>query len=263
MKKKDVFLLLNKIYGNSIDDIDKDIISDKILLYDKYISLSPISLLDVLDNFVKMNKISVLNKIDDNLFVLMKRLLGFSKNNKLDEYDGLYFLDYLKYMIVPYNLLDCDKEYDLPKFLGEFEIFITLILDHAKMLDLEMIKIYNEDLYKLIKFKKEKEMELINSNKIKFDFQNIVIMETTLDHMLTIFYLKLDIYHRNYDILSNGYDIIYGNIDKLIEYCKVNNLYMDILSNNYLVGRNVLDEYDLSKKILDGLNEENKKKVKK
>lgn len=262
MNKIDIFDLLNKIYEDKIDLQKKDNISNKIILYDKYISLSSITLLDVIEKYVLLDKIGVINKIDENLFILIKRILGFKNNDKLDDYEGLYFLDYLKYMIIPYNMLSCDKEYELPKFLGEFEIFMSLIMDHASLLDLEMIKFYNMDLFKLIIFRKEKENEIIKCFNYERNFQSEVILETTLSHMLTIFYLKMDLYHKEFNIISKGYDIICNNLDKLIDYCKEKNLYNDILLSNLSVNKNILQEYEFCRDILDELNERNKKKVK-
>ena len=260
MGKKEFFILLNKLYGDKIDMMSKDLIADKVLLYNKYISVSSRNIFDVIDCFVYFNRLNVLEKINDNLFVLMKRLLGIKNNNE----NNINFLDYLKYMVIPYNLLNCDKEDELLKFFGDFETFISLIQHYGSLLDIEMIKSYNNDLYNIVSFKNNKEKELINKGKISnMGFKENIILTTTLFHLLTVFYLKLDVYHKDYDIISKGYDVVYENLDRLIDYCKINNMYNDVLSNDFLLKKNCLEEFVFSRKILDSLNEENKRKVKK
>ena len=143
MKEEDLCLLIDKMSGYDVDVDDKKLIIDKVLLYNKHVEILPITLLMVVDSFIKLEKIGCIDKIDNNLFVLMKRILNKKEDNKIKDDDVLYFLDYLNYIVVPSNIINCDKEYNLPKFLGEFEIFVTYIEDNLEMKDINILLDYN------------------------------------------------------------------------------------------------------------------------
>ena len=264
MNREDLTIVFNKICKNEIDETRKKTIIDKIMIYGNYVELGSISLLCVIESFININKLGFIDKIDDNLFVLLKNILGKKNNKKITEEEGIYLLDYLNYLVIPYNILKCEKDYDLPKFLGEFEIMVSYIEDDDSFLDMEKLKSYNEVLYNLIKFRIEWYMKNINNEVLRNgNVQDQLIIETTLSHLMTIFYFSLDKYNGDYTILGNSYDIIVNNCMRLKDYCKKNNLYNDMFLSGFIVNNHILKEYEFCKHILDGLMEKNKMKVKK
>lgn len=264
MDKEKILKLFNKIYNIEMEENRKYKIIDKIIMFDKYIELSPISLLNVIETFVNIEKLGFIDKINENLFALLKNIICKNKDGKVREDDGLYVLDYINYLVIPYNVIKCENEYDLPKFLGEFEILVSYIEDDDSFLDMEKLRNYNEKLYNIIIFRISWIMKNINNDIFKnSNLKDMIIIETTLAHLMTIFYFSFDEYGQNIDILKNSYDVVLENYDRLKEYCKEKNIYNDLLSNNMVSNDNALVEFEFCKEILDGLMEKNKKKVKK
>ena len=264
MNRQDLITIIDRINNNNMEENKKKKILDMIILYENYVDLSPISLINVIDEFIKLEKLGFLDKIDDNLFILLKNILGKKSEKKLTDDESLYILDYINYLVIPYNIIDCEKEYNLVKFLGEFEIMVSYIEEDDSFLDMEKLRNYNEDLYNILIFRIDWIMKNINNDNLKNgDYQDQVLMETILAHLMTIYYFSLDKYEKNINILKNAYDIVLDNIDKVKEYCIDNHLYNDIISNGLILDNNIIDEFKYCRDILDGLMEKNKKKVKK
>lgn len=257
MNRKDLRLLFDKIPEEVSIEAKEKIIS-KLLICDKYMSISPITLITTIYEFIELEKEGYIDKIDDNLIVLILKIMGYKKNKAQSMVD-IYFIDYLKYIIIPGNIIECDNDYNLPKFLGEFEIFLSYTKDHANMIDLEMINYYNHNLYSIIDFKIQKERELVTVGN---SFTEQIAIDLTLSHLITIYYFSSNLYDNDISVLENIFNILLKNKDKLIKYCKDNNLYADILNMDFLSDRNVMKEYEMAKKMLDRYMEKKKKKVK-
>lgn len=264
MEREDLIELFDKISKEKMEDSKKKVIIDKILLFNQYIEISPISLINVVEKFINIEKLGFIDKINEDLFVLLKNILCKNKEGKINEEDGLYSLDYLYYLVIPYNVIKCENEYDLQKFLGEFEIMVSYIEDDDSFLDMEKLRLYNEELYNIILFRISWILKNINNDKLKKgSFHDLLIIETTLSHLMTIYYFSYDKYGENTCILEDAYNIILDKFDRLKEYFKEKNVYSDLLSNSFGCTNNILREYEICKEILDDLNEKNKKKVKK
>jgi len=264
MDRKDLINIFDGIKYPEIDENKKLIIIDKIILYNQYIELSRLSLIKVIENFIKLDNLGLIDKIDDNLFILLKKILGKKDNNKIKEVESLYILDYINYLVLPYNVNNCENEYELKKFLGEFEIMVSYIEADDSFLDMEKLKTYNKDLYDIIIFRISWYMSNIhnNDNFKRLNYRDQILIDTTLNHLMTIYYFSLDKYQNDINILMNAYDAVINNFDNLKTYCRENNLYNDILAGGLINDSKILDEFEYCKDILDGLNEKNKKKVK-
>lgn len=226
---------------------DLDILAKINLIMDK-INLQSDELINLLQTLQLLKKTKLIENVNDESLYLLSRICGnvsgFSKE------DSSYFCIRLKYLLLPYKMNNFSKE-DMMKNLMEFDIMINNIVLELNDMELLIIKKYNEELYNVIMIYKN----ICNKYQEKCTIDNSsivdnIIIDTTLSHLVTMFYLCLNMYDYQYDLLEKAFDSIINNYQEYLYRCRVYDIFSDKI-NLVFNPTNIYNEYAICKEILD------------
>ena len=216
---------LKKIYDNAQNNINtfkelNEIINPlnlvlKNMVYDNKIVNEIIKMLFY---FHKTGNLYKINEITVNL---AKKVCYGKKVEKIDKSNVDYYYMIIKNLLLPYSINYCNEESRLPIFFSNFDLLWKLILDNCNVRNLEAINDYNPHLLEIVNvytkcLDEYKHSELFNNSNTLTH----LMMDMTLTHMATIFYLTIDKYDYNYEILYETYLRIYNNFYDYLIACK-------------------------------------------
>ncbi len=223
-----------------INDTLKDLF--KIVDFDEYI------VNDLIETALYFKKLNILNKINNETISLLRQIVFGNKDEIFKNDNSMFLSKYLKYLLLPFNYNYCDKEYNLEYFLGEFDVFINLIIDNCNMEDYINLCKYNNELYEIIgRFYKIKN-DLFETNLFIYSsIKEKMILNGMLSHLTTLLYLSINDFDYNYDLLNETFNDILNNIFDLFIVCDDNKLFQDIIPSDE---NEIIREYEFCLNLL-------------
>ena len=235
-ESRNTFIELNDI-NNQLTIILKKMVFDEFVVED---------IINTLNYFKSLN---LLDKINEESINFAKKICYGKINSKIDKDNTGYFHQIIRNLLLPCNRNYCDKEYNLPKFFAEFDLFLCLILENCTMKDMAYLKRYNSDLYEIVKRFVGCNKEYVGSNRFNHSLLlEKMLMKNVLNHLTTVLYLSLEEYDYNYDLLVKCFHNIGENYEEFLLKCGQNHLFKGLLFSQE--DQEIINEYAFCKELI-------------
>ena len=248
--------LYEKQTGESLSIEEASVILSKIRLFLKYVKMNINDLLCLMDDLYLFKKEKKLQLIDEDLFKLMAKIMLDDENSVFSYEDSLYLMQDIQCLLLPSDkLISSDMDEEKIKDLTEFDIFISKIVKNISCDKLFKIKKYNDKLFNILKDVMNLYQEYQKEHHNTLDFYEIMIVNTTIFHLITLYYLNQDEYDET--LLIDACQRIIDNMEEFINYCHENDIYSNLLTLSY---EELIEEYKICDNILKYCNNLLKKK---
>ncbi len=245
---KELAVIYQKAKKKKLNNVELQDIKEQLELICQIMEYDSFALKDIIETLFELKKLNLLDTVNQESLDLLKQITYGDKNESFNDSETFLINMYLRTLLLPFKYNLCDKEYNIDRFLNELDIFINLLRDNCNVQDYQILDKYNHHLYEILMHF----IPLIDSLEESVFFlasgrMDQILLTSTLSHLATLLYLKLDEFEYQYDLLDKTWKDILNNIFDYFNSCYNYGVFQEFIPSDQ---DEIIKEYELCLKIL-------------